>query len=139
VTAARRGGGAGGGAAAWTRRGRREPQAGSPAAGAARAGRGGPPLGDRAAGHRQHAHVEDQHAQETAARGGKRLSADQRLLSILLLKPQVSVTEAVSGTGWRCTESRPELETVSNNQCGLDWGLSSLDYQHNTIHTAKPQ
>jgi len=34
-------------------------------------------------------------------------------VSILLLKPQVSVTEAVSVTGWRCTESRPELETVN--------------------------
>ena len=34
-------------------------------------------------------------------------------LSIRLLKPQVSVTEAVSVTGCRCTESRPELETVN--------------------------
>ena len=32
--------------------------------------------------------------------------------SILSLKPRVSVTEAVSVTDWRCTESRPELETV---------------------------
>jgi len=35
---------------------------------------------------------------------------------MLLLKPQASVTEAVSVTGWRCTESRPELETVNKEQ-----------------------
>jgi len=33
--------------------------------------------------------------------------------STLLLKPQVSVTEAVSVTGWRCTESGPESDTVN--------------------------
>jgi len=32
---------------------------------------------------------------------------------LLLLKTQVCVTEAVSVTGWRCTESKPELKTVN--------------------------
>jgi len=36
-----------------------------------------------------------------------------QLPSILLLKPQVFVMEAVLVMAWHCMESRPELETVN--------------------------
>jgi len=36
----------------------------------------------------------------------------------------LSVTEAVSVTGWRCAKSKPELETVNKKQLVFDFFLA---------------
>jgi len=45
----------------------------------------------------------------------------------LLLKPQVSVTEALSVTASAARKADVNWKLlISNNQCGIDWGLSRL-------------